>query len=102
MAGQKRHPDGGAAGCGIGNGSPTAAGACGTMMKRKISGVHMAPFTIWGQLVRPTKPANEKALPPTIEAKYPRLSSRQWTLLSIGGVSTLVISWALKVFVLGN
>ncbi len=32
----------------------------------------------------------------------PRLSSRQWTLLSIGGVSTLVISWALKVFVLGN
>jgi len=32
----------------------------------------------------------------------PRLTSREWTLLTIGGVSALVISWALKVFVLGN
>ena len=32
----------------------------------------------------------------------PRLTSRQWRLLTIGGVSTLLISWALKVFVLGN
>jgi len=32
----------------------------------------------------------------------PRLSSRQWRLLTIGGVSAVVISWALKVFVLGN
>ena len=32
----------------------------------------------------------------------PRLTSRQWRLLTIGGVSTVVVSWALKVFVLGN
>ena len=32
----------------------------------------------------------------------PCLTSRQWRLLTIGGVSTLLISWALKVFVLGN
>src|SRR2546422_11754396 len=32
----------------------------------------------------------------------PRLTSREWTLLTIGGGSALVISWALKGFVLGN
>ena len=32
----------------------------------------------------------------------PRLSSRHWRLLTIGGVSAVVVSWALKVFVLGN
>lgn len=32
----------------------------------------------------------------------PRLTSRQWRLLTIGGASAVVISWALKVFVLGN
>ena len=32
----------------------------------------------------------------------PRLTSRQWLLLTIGGVSAVVVSWALKVFVLGN
>jgi len=32
----------------------------------------------------------------------PRLTSRQWRLLTIGGASALLISWALKVFVLGN
>jgi uncharacterized protein DUF2752 len=32
----------------------------------------------------------------------PRLTSQQWRLLTIGGVSAVVISWALKVFVLGN
>jgi len=32
----------------------------------------------------------------------PRLTSQQWRLLTIGGVSALMISWALKVFVLGN
>ena len=32
----------------------------------------------------------------------PRLSSRQWRLLTIGGASAVVMSWALKVFVLGN
>jgi uncharacterized protein DUF2752 len=32
----------------------------------------------------------------------PNLSSRQWRLLTIGIVATLAISWALKVFVLGN
>jgi hypothetical protein len=32
----------------------------------------------------------------------PRLTSMQWRLLTIGGVSALIISWALKVFVLGN
>jgi hypothetical protein len=31
-----------------------------------------------------------------------RLTSRQWRLLTIGGASTVVVSWALKVFVLGN
>ena len=30
------------------------------------------------------------------------LSQLQWRLLTVGGVSALVISWALKVFVLGN
>jgi hypothetical protein len=30
------------------------------------------------------------------------LSSQQWRLLMIGGVSALALSWALKVFVLGN
>ena len=30
------------------------------------------------------------------------LSSRQWRLLTIGLVATLALSWALKVFVLGN
>jgi hypothetical protein len=30
------------------------------------------------------------------------LSSMQWRLLAVGAVSTLVLSWALKVFVLGN
>jgi hypothetical protein len=32
----------------------------------------------------------------------PRLTSQQWRLLTIGGVSAVMISWALKVFVLGN
>jgi Protein of unknown function (DUF2752) len=32
----------------------------------------------------------------------PRLSGRQWRLLWIGVGSALVVSWALKVFVLGN
>jgi len=32
----------------------------------------------------------------------PRLTSQQWRLLTVGGVSALMISWALKVFVLGN
>ncbi len=32
----------------------------------------------------------------------PRLTSRQWRLLTIGAVSALAVSWALKVFVLGN
>jgi len=32
----------------------------------------------------------------------PRLSSMQWRLLAIGAVSAISISWALKVFVLGN
>jgi hypothetical protein len=32
----------------------------------------------------------------------PRLTSRQWRLLTIGGASAVVVSWALKVFVLGN
>jgi uncharacterized protein DUF2752 len=30
------------------------------------------------------------------------LSSRQWHLLTVGAVSAIAISWALKVFVLGN
>jgi hypothetical protein len=32
----------------------------------------------------------------------PRLSGMQWRLLAIGAVSAISISWALKVFVLGN
>jgi hypothetical protein len=32
----------------------------------------------------------------------PRLTSQQWRLLTIGAVSAVMISWALKVFVLGN
>lgn len=32
----------------------------------------------------------------------PRLTSRQWNLLAIGIVSAILMSWALKVFVLGN
>jgi hypothetical protein len=32
----------------------------------------------------------------------PRLTSGQWRLLTIGGVSAVLFSWALKVFVLGN
>lgn len=32
----------------------------------------------------------------------PTLSSRQWRLLVTGSVTTLAISWALKIFVLGN
>ena len=32
----------------------------------------------------------------------PKLTPRQWRLLTIGGVSALLISWALKVFILGN
>jgi len=32
----------------------------------------------------------------------PTLTSRQWRLLAIGAVITLALSWALKVFVLGN
>ena len=32
----------------------------------------------------------------------PRLTSMQWRLLMIGGISLVAISWALKVFVLGN
>lgn len=30
------------------------------------------------------------------------LTSNQWRLLSIGGVCAIAVSWALKVFVLGN
>jgi hypothetical protein len=32
----------------------------------------------------------------------PTLSAMQWRLLAVGGVSAVAISWALKVFVLGN
>jgi hypothetical protein len=32
----------------------------------------------------------------------PRLTGLQWRLLGIGAVSAIAISWALKVFVLGN
>jgi len=32
----------------------------------------------------------------------PRLTSKQWRLVTIGAVSAIVISWTLKVFVLGN
>jgi len=32
----------------------------------------------------------------------PSLTSQQWRLVMIGGVSAVMISWALKVFVLGN
>ncbi len=32
----------------------------------------------------------------------PRLTSFQWRLVTIGGVSAIAISWALKVFILGN
>ena len=32
----------------------------------------------------------------------PRLTQRQWRLLAIGAVAVIAISWALKVFVLGN
>jgi len=32
----------------------------------------------------------------------PRLTSFQWRLVTIGAVSAIAISWALKVFVLGN
>ena len=32
----------------------------------------------------------------------PRLSGLQWRLLAIGAVSAISVSWALKVFVLGN
>ena len=32
----------------------------------------------------------------------PRLSGLQWRLLAVGAVSAISISWALKVFVLGN
>lgn len=32
----------------------------------------------------------------------PRLTSLQWRLVTIGAVSAIAISWALKVFVLGN
>jgi len=32
----------------------------------------------------------------------PRLTPQQWNLLDIGGLTTLALSWALKVFVLGN
>lgn len=32
----------------------------------------------------------------------PRLTARQWRLVTVGAVSALLISWALKVFVLGN
>ena len=32
----------------------------------------------------------------------PRLSALQWKLVGVGAVSALLMSWALKVFVLGN
>jgi hypothetical protein len=32
----------------------------------------------------------------------PQLTARQWHLLMISGISLVLISWALKVFVLGN
>lgn len=32
----------------------------------------------------------------------PRLTRAQWRLVAVGGVSALLLSWALKVFVLGN
>jgi uncharacterized membrane protein len=32
----------------------------------------------------------------------PRLTKIQWRLLAVGAVSAVALSWALKVFVLGN
>lgn len=32
----------------------------------------------------------------------PTLTARQWRLVTVGSVSALLLSWALKVFVLGN
>ncbi|MEA2656427.1 MAG: hypothetical protein QOI23_1792, partial [Chloroflexota bacterium] len=32
----------------------------------------------------------------------PNLTQMQWRLLIVGAVSTIALSWALKVFVLGN
>jgi len=32
----------------------------------------------------------------------PRLTAMQWRLVMVGGVTALLLSWALKVFVLGN
>jgi hypothetical protein len=32
----------------------------------------------------------------------PRLTRMQWRLLAIGAASAIAVSWALKVFVLGN
>jgi hypothetical protein len=32
----------------------------------------------------------------------PRLTSFQWRLVIIGGISAVAVSWVLKVFVLGN
>jgi hypothetical protein len=32
----------------------------------------------------------------------PRLTARQWRLVGVGAISALLMSWALKVFVLGN
>jgi len=32
----------------------------------------------------------------------PRLTAMQWRLLAVGAVSAVLVSWALKVFVLGN
>ena len=31
-----------------------------------------------------------------------RLTARQWRLVTVGAISALLVSWALKVFVLGN
>ncbi len=32
----------------------------------------------------------------------PRLTSKQWQLLAVGVVSAVAVSWALKIFILGN
>jgi Protein of unknown function (DUF2752) len=32
----------------------------------------------------------------------PRLTSRQWQLITVGVVSVVAVSWALKIFILGN
>jgi len=38
----------------------------------------------------------------TGRTRGPRLTGFQWRVLAIGGVSAVTVSWALKVFILGN